>query len=136
MDDAAALMRDAFRTRQYWLFVADNAGRPLVERCIDQHYNETGADDVRCIVLPYLGRMFAIIGLKKEFMSGKQLQRHLQGVGIYLSRREVAEKDVFIATESAWINAASLLTDRMMSDPAAPKVRAAPARSQWYGCPN
>jgi len=133
---AAELIRDAFTSRRYWMLVIDAAGRPLVEKIIAKYFPEDAPDEVRCIIAPKGFRVFACIALSKHRLSTRQLQGELRAFGIFLTRAETAEKDVFIATDTAAIDAASLLADELMSDPAAPKVRPEPPRNQWYGCPN
>lgn len=136
-NEARAILREAFRDRQHWLFVVDARGFELVERIINTHYAAT--DDpaaARAVAFPALGRMFSIVALRKAEMSARQLQRHLQTIGIHLNRRDVAEKDVLVATDARWNDIAAGLADEILSDQTARKVTYRQPVPGIYGCPN
>ncbi len=116
------LMRDAFVGRQFWLILIDAAGLPMVESIIRRHFPEGQKDEVRCIVLAEQGRLFAVLAMRKARLSRRQMQQELRGFGIFLTRREVAEKDVFIAVSGNALDLATTLADRLLSDPALPKT--------------
>lgn len=135
-DDARRILREAFRDRQHWLFMVDGRGFALVERLL-AHYPGDDPAAARAVAFPSpLGKVFALVCLRKAELSARQLQRHLQEIGIYLSRREVAEKDVFVATESRWNDAAAILADEILSDPASRRVVYQKPMPPIWGCPN
>lgn len=130
LEEGANILSQAYRSGEFWIFVSDEFSRLFVRDVLKNYYNDAQVGEIHGLILPpVMGHRFAVMALAKKWMNSKQLSRELRSIGVYLSAREVAERDVFIATANHKTSVAAVLANQLLSSAHSQRVN-------WYECQN
>lgn len=118
LDEARALLRPRFANGEFWLLIADKDAFILLERIAAKYYRGASVDDWAAIPAMVNGGAFAVVAARKRLMMNWQLGSLLrQIVGIKLSDREVAGRDLLITTAPQRLDQGTHLAAALFDDP-------------------
>jgi hypothetical protein len=120
LEEARALLRPRFESREHWTFVVDVWATAVIDRIFSKYYQGAPTEDFAVISGVVNGDKFAVVTARKNRMLAWQLNSLLRQIArVRLSDREAAARDLHIITDPARLDNGTKLAAALFDDPEA-----------------